>query len=132
MIYQTGFHDGTSAMIAGDFTGNGELDLIVVSNNSNFAEIFLGNGKGGFVRGPDIRIGENRHNITAADLNNAFYPNTDIPVLDLITTSTNTGNVYVQMGNPNDPGTFSAPPAFTAMKPLPGENHPGPGTGRRQ
>ena len=40
--------------------------------------------------------------------------------IDLITTGTNTGNIYVMLGNGN--GTFQAPQAYLAMKPPPGDN----------
>ncbi len=53
-----------------------------------------------------FNIGENTFNAAAVDLNGNGH-------LDLITTSTNSGNVYVQLGDGK--GGFSAPVAFQAM-----------------
>ena len=43
-------------------------------------------------------------------------------ILDLITTGTNTGYAYVQMGDPNHPGSFLAPVRYLALQPQPGDN----------
>ena len=46
------------AITAGDFTGDGVLDLAVVDQNTNGVSILEGNGQGGFVALPPISLGD--------------------------------------------------------------------------
>jgi hypothetical protein len=110
-------------LVAGDF-GNGHLDIVLFNNNQATAQIFFGNGDGTFggtldpatgkYTGPGkvFATGEPAIAAAAADLGNGK--------LDLITTGTNTGNVYVMLGNGD--GTFAAPAAYQALAPRPGDN----------
>jgi hypothetical protein len=111
-LYTTIFSNGANSMVTGDFTGNGNLDIIVFSKNDAEAQIFYGNGNGTFRDGGKFAIGENTFNAAVADLDGRTYANGK-PILDLITTSTNSGNVYVQLGDGK--GGFGAPKPFPAM-----------------
>ena len=48
------------AITAGDFTGNGVLDLAVVDQITDGVSILEGNGQGGFVALPPIPLGDDR------------------------------------------------------------------------
>ena len=112
-LYQTAFTSGVSAMVAGDFTGNGILDLIVFSDNSSLAQIFYGNGDGTFRNGGTFFAGDNIFSAEAVDLNGDGK-------LDLVTTGVNSGNVFVLLGNGD--GTFQTPQPFLVQAPRSGDN----------
>jgi hypothetical protein len=125
VFYSTIFGNGANSMITGDFNGDGHLDIIVFSKNQPQAQIFFGKADGTFThegvptKDGSFTIGENTFNAAAVDLDGRTYANGK-PILDLITTSTNSGNVYVQLGHGD--GTFQPFVAFTAMTPRPGDN----------
>ena len=54
-FYPTG--NGPSSIVAGDFTGNGILDLAVANQYSSSVSILLGDGHGGFTTLPQIVLG---------------------------------------------------------------------------
>jgi hypothetical protein len=112
-IDSTVFTDGAGPLVAGDFNGDGKLDVIVFSKNDSFAQIFFGNGDGTFPDSGTFATGEDTLNAAAVDLNGDGK-------LDLVTTGANSGNVYVMLGNGD--GTFQAPQAFPALAPRPGQN----------
>jgi hypothetical protein len=113
VFYSTAFTAGATSMVVGDFTGDGNLDLIVFGGNAPQAELFKGNGDGTFQKGIVFATPENTRNAAAVDLNGDGK-------LDLVTTGTNSGNVYVMMGRGD--GTFADVHAYTAMAPRPGDN----------
>ena len=113
VIHSTVFAQGAGPMVVGDFTGNGNEDIIVFSKNDAEGEIFLGNGDGTFQPGKVFATGENTFAAEAVDLNNNG-------ILDLITAGTNGGSVYVQMGNGD--GTFGPAIPYTVLKPGAGQN----------
>ena len=51
VTYQTVFTQGVSAIVTGDFNGDGKLDLIVFSFNDSEGEIFASSGNGTFPGG---------------------------------------------------------------------------------
>jgi VCBS repeat protein len=57
------------ALAAGDFDGDGKLDLAVGSGGTNDVTIFFGDGKGEFRRGGSFAAGESPTEIAAADFN---------------------------------------------------------------
>ena len=86
----------------------------IFNNNQAIAQIFYGNGDGTFTQRRHVSPPARRANAaTAADLNGDGK-------LDLVTTSENTGNVYVMLGNGD--GTFQAPEAYLALRPPTGDN----------
>ena len=90
MLYPTIFTDGAGPMVVGDFTGNGIDDILVFSKNQPVAEIFLGNGNGTFTADPHlINVGEDVFAAQAVEFNGT---------LGMVTTGTNSGNIYVIHG----------------------------------
>ena len=47
-----------SSIVAGDWTGNGVIDLAVANKDSNDVTVFLGDGHGGFRALPPISLGD--------------------------------------------------------------------------
>ncbi|MFI5454651.1 MAG: FG-GAP-like repeat-containing protein [Isosphaerales bacterium] len=90
------FGGGVGSMVAGDFTGNGKLDLIVVPAYSGEIAMLLGNGDGTFQPANFLSVpGLEPYNLVAADFNGDGK-------LDLASTEGTT--VAVAMGNGD--GTF--------------------------
>ena len=58
-----------SAIMAGDFTGDGKLDLAVVNNVSNDISVLLGNGDGTFQPQVTYAVGLSPSAIVAGDFN---------------------------------------------------------------
>jgi hypothetical protein len=118
VFYQTVFAEGAGPMVLGDFTGGGNLDLIIFSKNEAEGQIFFGNGDGTFRNGGVFATGENTFGAAGLDLNGAKDKNGN-PIFDaLVTTGTVSGNVYVMLANGD--GTFQAPVAYPAMPAPPG------------
>jgi sugar lactone lactonase YvrE len=89
---------------AGDFNGDGKLDLAVSSQGSQSSvNILLGNGDGSFQSPVAYAIGAGSDYILAADLNKDGK-------IDLVTANLN-NTVSVFLGNGD--GTFQAPVAYT-------------------
>ncbi len=95
----TGFEPG--AMVEGDFTGDGQLDLAVVSYNGNYdfgtVTILLGQGDGTFATGGIYDVGAGPVAIVAGDFN-------DDGRLDLATADRDGYEVTVLLGKGD--GTF--------------------------
>ena len=84
-----------SSIVAGDFTGNGVLDLAVANLDSDNVSILLGDGHGGFQTLPPIALGDQASDpvsIVAGDF-------TGDGVLDLAVANQNSDNVSVLMGD---------------------------------
>lgn len=87
-----------SAMVAGDFNGDGKLDLAVTDSVGNAVIILLGNGNGTFGAPTTIPVGNNPNAIIAADFNNDGK-------LDLAVANYGDGTITLLLGNGD--GTFA-------------------------
>jgi hypothetical protein len=100
-----------SAIVAGDFTGNGILDLAVANQNSDDVSILLGNGDGGFETLPPVPLGSHASSpvsIVAGDF-------TGDGVLDLAVANQNSDNVSILMGDGQ--GDFQVLPPISLGNP---------------
>jgi Bacterial Ig-like domain (group 3)/FG-GAP-like repeat len=92
-----------NALAAGDFRGDGKLDLAVASDfGANNATVLLGNGDGTFVTTPAVPAGSLPSAVAAGDF-------TGDGQLDLVTTGFG-GNAVVQLNNGD--GTFRTGPTL--------------------
>jgi hypothetical protein len=87
-----------SAIVAGDFNGDGKLDLAVADAAANAVYVLLGNGGGTFQPPTTITVGDNPQAITAGDFNNDGK-------LDLAVANYGDGTVTLLLGNGD--GTFT-------------------------
>ena len=88
------------ALAAGDFNGDGKLDLAATSYIPvNGVTILLGNGDGTFRVGASYAVGAALYFPTAVDLRNNG-------ITDLVVGDQNSDNIYVMLGNGE--GTFQA------------------------
>ncbi len=91
---------GPQSIVAGDFNGDGNLDLAVLHFNSNDISIFLGNGSGGLSLASTILLpaGQNGASLVALDFNGDGN-------LDLAAATTgpsqDDNKVFVLLGNGN-------------------------------
>ena len=93
--------------MAGDFTGNGVIDLAVANAGSDNVTVLLGNGRGGFQALPPIPLGDQAGDpvaITAGDF-------TGNGVLDLAVVDQITDGVSILEGNGQG--------GFVALPPIP-------------
>lgn len=88
-----------SAIVSGDFNGDGKLDLAVTDSVGNSVMILLGNGDGTFSTASTISVGTQPMAIIAADFNNDGK-------LDLATANYADNTVTLLLGNGD--GTFTA------------------------
>ncbi len=88
-----------SAVAAGDFNRDGNLDLAVTSQNGNTVTILLGNGSGGFTNSSSIATGSQPYSVAVADFNGDGY-------LDLVVGNANASTVTILLGNGS--GGFTA------------------------
>jgi hypothetical protein len=93
-----------SAIVAGDFDGNGTLDLAVTNQNDNTLSILLNNGNGTFQTHIDYATGTGPVAVVAGDFNSDG-------VLDLAVANSTANTVSVLLGNSN--GTFQAKHDFS-------------------
>jgi len=87
-----------SAIVTGDFNGDGKLDLALTDAGSNTVIILLGNGDGTFGAPTTIPVGDDPVAIVAGDFNNDGN-------LDLATANNGDGTVTLLLGNGD--GTFT-------------------------
>lgn len=77
---------------AGDFNGDGKLDIVVVNQNSNSVSLLLGDGGGDFKPKIDFEVGAKPRYIAVADLNGDKKP-------DLIVANANANSVSVLLND---------------------------------
>ncbi len=87
-----------SAIMAGDFNGDGKLDLAVADAGSNDVFVLLGNNDGTFQPPITIAVGNGPQAIAAGDFNNDGK-------LDLAVANTTDGTITLLLGNGD--GTFA-------------------------
>jgi hypothetical protein len=87
-----------SAIIAGDFNGDGKLDIAVADSTGNAVIILLGNGDGTFGTPTTIPVGSNPDAIVAGDFNSDGK-------LDLAVANYGDGTITLLLGNGD--GTFT-------------------------
>jgi hypothetical protein len=90
-------------IVAGDFTGDGHLDLAVTDSGSNDVSVLLGRGDGTFAPAVRYPVGVTPDSIVAADIDGRHYTNGK-PILDLAVT--NGGSTYVSLLLGRGDGTF--------------------------
>ena len=108
-FHSTGFYPTggyPSAIAAGDFTGNGVLDLAVTIPSANDVLILLGNGQGEFPTQNTVSLGDEAANpvsIVPGDF-------TGDGILDLAVLNQATGNVSILQGDGNGNFQVLSPP----------------------
>ena len=92
---------GPNSIAAGDFNGDGKLDLATSSPGSNNVTVLLGNGSGGFTVAPGspFTVGSRPASVAVSDFNGDGK-------LDLATPNYGSNNVTVLLGNGS--GGFTA------------------------
>jgi hypothetical protein len=99
---------GPQSLVAGDFNGDGKLD-VVVANIAGNVSILLGNGDGTFRAATNYPVGNSPSSVAVGDLNGDGK-------LDLVVTNSGAGNgvssVSVLLGNGD--GTFRAATNYNA------------------
>ncbi len=88
----------SSAIVAGDFTGNGLTDLAITRTGPDSVEVQLSNGDGTFSSPSEVDL-VRRETPLVADLNGAQ----DVLVVDAA------GNILYRAGRPGEPGSFAPP-----------------------
>jgi hypothetical protein len=63
-----------SAIAAGDFNGDGKMDVVVASEGSNDVTVLLGDGRGGLRQGASVPAGANPAEIFVGDFDRDGYP----------------------------------------------------------
>ncbi len=96
---------GATSFAAGDFNGDGKLDLIVANASNDNVTVALGNGDGTFQAGKTTYLGVSMSGLALGDLNHDGN-------LDLVVSgfSNNESNFNVALGNGD--GTFQAVKSF--------------------
>jgi len=87
-----------TAVVAGDFNGDGKLDLAVVNQGSGDVSILLGNGDGTFQAAKNVNVGGTPNSIVAGDFNGDHK-------LDLVVGSATNAVILLGKGD----GTFGSP-----------------------
>ena len=95
---------GPSAVVAGDFNGDGVLDLAVAESNSDDVSVLLNNGNGTFQAPQSYAVGSTPLAIVACDFGNGH--------IDLATANSNSNDVSILLGNGD--GTFQPQLRFVA------------------
>ncbi len=93
-----------TAIVAGDWSGDGALDLAVAETNSSDVSVLLNNGNGVFAAPQSYPVGSNPVALVAGDFGNGH--------LDLATANFGSGDISVLLGNGD--GTFQPYTPFGA------------------
>ncbi len=88
---------------AGDFNGDGKLDVATANNTSNIVNVLLGTGTGSFTGPTNFTAGTTPVSLTVGDFNGDGIP-------DLVTANFDSSNVSVLLGTGT--GSFSGPTNF--------------------
>ena len=94
-----------NTLVAGDFNGDGRLDLAVASNRSNDVSVLLGNGDGTFQNQVTYAVGSGPSALVAGDFNGDGR-------LDLAVANVGSNDVSVLLGNGD--GTFQPAKEYAA------------------
>ena len=86
------------SVTAGDFNGDGYLDLAAANSNSNTVSILLNNGNGTFTQNSTPSVGTGPYSVTAGDFNGDGY-------IDLAVANYSSNTVSILLNNGN--GTFT-------------------------
>src|SRR5438874_16261 len=97
----------SESLAAGDFNGDGKIDLVVANAGTNNISVLLGNGDGTFQAARTFPVGNRLEFVAVGDFNGDGK-------LDVAVASYNTNTVGVLLGNGD--GTFPTPP--TAATPV--------------
>jgi hypothetical protein len=89
-----------TAMVTGDFTGDGETDLAITLSSPDDVQVQLSNGSGSFLS-PSVVDLVRRETPLVADINGDGAP--DVTVVDAA------GNILFRAGRPGEPGSFAPP-----------------------
>jgi hypothetical protein len=93
------------AVAAGDFDGNGALDLVTANISSGTLSLLLGNGNGTFQPRIDLAVGAAPRAVSVGDFNGDGK-------LDVVTAQQLSDSASVLLGHGD--GTFASPQVFTA------------------
>ena len=95
---------GPVSIVAGDFNGDGHLDIAVSNQNDGTVTILLGAGDGSFSAGNTLTVGPSPQAVVAGDFNEDGH-------LDLAVSNKNDGTVSVLLGIGD--GTFQSQSIFS-------------------
>src|ERR1035438_7962230 len=99
VVVSNGSFAGVTAIVPGDFNGDGIPDLAVVEGSTSIVQLWLGNGDGTFTLKSTTAAGSGPTSAVAGDFNADGN-------LDLAVGSFNGNNISILLGNGN--GTFTA------------------------
>jgi hypothetical protein len=94
---------GPSSAVAGDFTGDGHLDIATSNTATNDVSVLLGLGDGTFQSARHFAVGASPSVIVAGDFDGRHYAN-GRPILDLAVVTSGSNDVSILIGNGD--GTF--------------------------
>jgi len=97
---------GPMGVVAGDLNGDGWLDLVTVMKGVPEAEVYLSDGKGGFLKPVSYPVAPSPYHITARDINGDG-------AVDLLMTNLESDRGTILLNNGD--GTFRAPQEFPLL-----------------
>ena len=102
----------STSIVAGDFTGNGHLDLAVADGDLDEVSVLLGNGNGSFQPAVLYSVGLEPSSISFGDFNGGGF-------LDLAVANSESDNVSILLGDGSGtltyPGQFATTPQATPL-----------------